>query len=72
MWVNEDTTEAGRAALGWYHEKRDDERQIGLGPDHDWSSHAADSFGLIAIDHSENAPRQGVKFDTSSFVSEFA
>lgn len=43
---HEQTTEAGRLALGWYHEKRDLERGIGLGPDHDWSSHSADAFGL--------------------------
>lgn len=43
-------TEAGRDALAWYHEKRDDVRQLGLGPEHDWSSHAADAFGLMAID----------------------
>lgn len=42
-------TEAGRAALGFYHEKKDETRNIGLGPDHDWSSHAADAFGLMAI-----------------------
>lgn len=46
---NKDTTEGGREALGWYHEKRDDVRSIGLGPDHDWSSHAADAFGLVAV-----------------------
>lgn len=51
IWFNEATTEAGRAALGWYHEKRDADRDIGLGPEHDWSSHGADSFGLIAVDH---------------------
>ena len=39
-------TEAGRAALGWYHEKRDDQRGIGLGPEHDWSSHGSDAYGL--------------------------
>jgi phage terminase large subunit len=43
---HEETTEPGRLALGWYHEKRDEERGIGLGPDHDWSSHGADAFGL--------------------------
>lgn len=43
-----DATEAGRASLGWYHEKIDEKRQIGMGPDHDWSSHDADAFGLIA------------------------
>jgi phage terminase large subunit len=48
-WFNEETTEAGREALGWYHEKKDEARNVGLGPDHDWSSHGADSFGLLAI-----------------------
>lgn len=47
---NEQTTEAGRDALGWYHEKRDENRSVGLGPEHDWSSHAADAFGLMTID----------------------
>jgi phage terminase large subunit len=46
-------TEGGRDALGWYHEKRDEQRGIGLGPDHDWSSHAADAFGLMAVDHAQ-------------------
>jgi phage terminase large subunit len=46
---DEATTEAGRDALGWYHEKRDDKRGIGLGPEHDWSSHAADAFGLMCV-----------------------
>jgi len=53
MWFNADTTESGRDALGWYHEKRDDERGIGLGPDHDWSSHGADSFGLMCVAYEE-------------------
>lgn len=46
---HETNTEAGRQALGFYHERRDDIRNIGLGPEHDWSSHAADSFGLMAV-----------------------
>lgn len=49
MWFNEDTTQGGIDALGWYHEKKDDMRSIGLGPEHDWSSHGADAFGLMAI-----------------------
>lgn len=49
MWFNETTTEDGRQALGFYHEKKDEVRNVGLGPDHDWSSHAADAFGLMAI-----------------------
>ncbi|AIM40663.1 MULTISPECIES: phage terminase large subunit [unclassified Sulfitobacter] len=49
MWFNQATTEAGLDAIGWYHEKRDEERGIGLGPSHDWSSHGADAFGLVAV-----------------------
>ena len=48
-WFHEPTTSAGVAALGWYHEKRDEARGVGLGPEHDWSSHGADAFGLAAI-----------------------
>jgi phage terminase large subunit len=50
IWFNATTTEAGRDALGWYHEKKsDDERNVGLGPEHDWSSHGADAFGLMCV-----------------------
>lgn len=50
---NAETTEPGRDALGWYHEKKDETRGVGLGPDHDWSSHAADAFGLMAVDYAQ-------------------
>lgn len=50
-WFHEASTSAGLDALGWYHEKRDDARGIGLGPEHDWSSHSADAAGLVAIAH---------------------
>jgi phage terminase large subunit len=53
VWFNEGPTEAGRAALGWYHEKKDEERGIGLGPEHDWASHGADAYGLMCIDYKE-------------------
>ncbi len=49
IWFNEDTTQAGRDALGWYHEKKDDKRDVGLGPEHDWASHGADAFGLMCV-----------------------
>jgi hypothetical protein len=49
IWFNEATTKAGVEALGWYHEKRDEARNIGLGPEHDWSSHDADAFGLMCV-----------------------
>jgi phage terminase large subunit len=54
-WFNEATTEAGRDALGYYHEKKDEQRDVGLGPEHDWSSHAADAFGLMAIAYEDPA-----------------
>jgi phage terminase large subunit len=53
IWFNEATTETGRDALGWYHEKIDEERNMGLGPEHDWSSHGADAFGLMCICYEE-------------------
>lgn len=49
MYFNEEKCSGGIEAIGWYHEKRDPERGIGLGPNHDWSSHGADAFGLIAV-----------------------
>ena len=52
-WFNERTTEAGRDALGYYHERKDESRNVGLGPEHDWSSNAADAFGLMAICYEE-------------------
>jgi phage terminase large subunit len=59
IFFNDATTEAGRDALGWYHEKEsNDDRNIGLGPNHDWSSHGADAFGLMCVhyDQPDGAP----------------
>lgn len=71
VWINEEekkerseedkfepTTADGIEALGWYHEKWDEERDIGLGPKHDWASHGSDAFGLMAI-VAEDAMRSG-------------
>jgi len=57
VWFDEAKTEPGREALGWYHPKKDDKRQIDLGPEHDWSSHGADAFGLMAVDYEQNKPQ---------------
>jgi phage terminase large subunit len=54
-WFNESTTEAGRDALGFYHEKRDEQRNAGLGPEHDWSSNGSDAFGLMCMVYEEPA-----------------
>ena len=57
IWFNEETTNAGRDALGWYHEKKSsDDRNVGLGPNHDWSSHGADAFGLMCVFHEDEQP----------------
>lgn len=57
IWFHAETTEAGREALGWYHEKRDEARGIGLGPEHDWSSHGSDAFGLACIVYEQPKPK---------------
>lgn len=47
VWFDKEKCSGGLAALGWYHEKRDEKRNIGLGPKHDWASHGADAYGLM-------------------------
>ena len=59
IWFNEDTTESGRDALGFYHERKDEIRNVGMGPDHDWSSHCADAFGLMCVAY--EAPKKSLK-----------
>lgn len=59
IWFNEATTEAGRDALGYYHEKKDEARNVGLGPEHDWSSHGADAFGLMCVAYEEPKRNSG-------------
>lgn len=64
IWFNKDTTTGGLDALGWYHERKDEARNIGLGPQHDWASHGADAFGLMCVayeapeDHQERRERR--------------
>jgi len=52
MWFDK-KCEAGVDALSWFHERKDDKRNIGLGPEHDWSSHGCDAAGLLAIAYEE-------------------
>ena len=54
-WFNEATCAGGLEALGWYHEKKDEIRGIGLGPEHDWSSHGADAFGTMCVAYEDPA-----------------
>lgn len=65
IWFNEATTQAGLDALGWYHERRDEARNIGLGPDHDWSSHGADAFGLMCVAYEEPVKKDDAKVEAA-------
>lgn len=68
MWFDEAKTQGGRDALGWYHEKKDEHRNIGLGPEHDWASHGADAFGLMAVAY--EAPRKAapIRYNSRGIV----
>jgi phage terminase large subunit len=67
IWFDE-KTEAGREALGWYHEKKDEIRGIGLGPEHDWSSHGADAFGLMCVIYEPPQATKPLKINTQWVV----
>jgi len=58
IWFNEATCQPGLDALGWYHEKIDEKRSVGLGPEHDWSSHGADAFGLMCVAYEAPAEKK--------------
>lgn len=66
IWFDELTTQAGRDALGWYHERKDEARGIGLGPEHDWASHGADAFGAMCVAY--EAPQKAQKLDLSKLT----
>ncbi len=57
-WFNAATCQPGLDALGWYHEKRDEARNVGLGPEHDWASHGSDAFGLMCIAYESPHPER--------------
>jgi hypothetical protein len=45
-----------------FHERKDENRNVGLGPEHDWSSHAADAFGYMAISYEEPPVKSTASF----------
>ena len=61
IWFDATRCAGGLDALGHYHEKRDEARGIGLGPEHDWSSHAADAFGLMCVAYEAPRPERRVQ-----------
>ena len=66
MLFDADKTRQARKTLALYHERRDEDRGgIGLGPEHDASSHCADAFGLGCIAYEEpQANNSGWKFES--------
>lgn len=64
MWFDGTKCQAGIEALGWYHEKKDEVRNIGLGPEHDWASHGADAFGLMCVAHEEPTQHEHINFSS--------
>jgi phage terminase large subunit len=59
IWFADEPTRPGRKALAAYHERRDDKRNVGLGPEHDWASDPADAFGLMCVAY--EAPHEARK-----------
>ena len=70
-WFNKDACQAGLDALGWYHEKKDEARNIGLGPEHDWASHGSDAFGLMCV-VAETPPTPAPKLDPFRYKTRHA
>ena len=68
IWFDAESTGGGRDALGWYHEKKDAVRGIGLGPAHDWSSHAADAFGLMCVAYEEPRAKRWIAYSNRGIV----
>lgn len=56
IWIDEARCSPGLEALAAYHERKDEAREIGLGPEHDWASHGADAFGLMCVAYEQ--PRE--------------
>lgn len=68
IWFDEERCQGGIDALGWYHEKQDEARSIGLGPEHDWASHAADAFGLMCVAHEIPKAKMQIKYSSEGII----
>lgn len=68
MYFDEVRCAVGIDALRQYREKRDEKRGINLGPLHDWSSHAADSFRYLAMGFNETQPKPAAVKRTLSWM----
>lgn len=64
MRFHEELCGDGLDALSWYHPKiSKDDREMDLGPNHDWASHSADAFGAGCIAY--EPPRSAKPLDMS-------
>jgi phage terminase large subunit len=57
IWFDEEGMRGGIDALQFYHEKRCEQRDLQMGVEHDWSSHAADAFWLAMLDYQSPSSR---------------
>lgn len=60
-WIDSKRCENLIECLTMYREKRDDKRDIGLGPLHDWASHGADAVRYMALALDRAAPASGFR-----------
>jgi phage terminase large subunit len=63
IYIDEEKCQGGLDAISWYHEKQDEQRGIGLGPCHDWSSHGADAFGMMAVVYEKESNKRAIVND---------
>jgi phage terminase large subunit len=61
IWFDADACRDGIKAIAAYHERWDHNRNTGLGPEHDWSSHGADALGLMAVAYEEPTVKRATK-----------
>ena len=70
IWFDGGECEHGLKRLAAYHERIDEQRNIGLGPEHDENSHGSDAFGLACVTYREpaGAARERLKYDDRPIV----
>lgn len=67
-WFDTDKTYQLLEALRLYREKRDDKRNISLGPLHDWTSHAADAFRYMAVSNRQKSANQPINYPSLGVI----
>lgn len=69
-WFDKTKTALLLEMLRQYRERRDDKRNVALGPLHDFTSHAADAFRYMvtALDRAKPLAMQPIKYDTRGIV----